>query len=187
MQRRHRKRRSNIKTRRREISPARIALSLNPLPPARRSTEQYRRTAGAWSTRKRRARNILFAVTLLRTSTQSSLKGASLELIVARPRPLAPIAKCSDRCSFGGRHRPALRASQLWAQQQKSCLYSITSSASNCREFGTSIPSDFAAFKLMTSSNLVGCSTGRSAGFLPMRIWPIRAPPCRYISSGLAP
>jgi hypothetical protein len=65
--------------------------------------------------------------------------------------------------------------------------YSITSSASICIETGTSIPSALAVFKLMTSSNFVGCSTGRSAGFLPIRIWPVRAPPCRYSHSELAP
>ena len=65
--------------------------------------------------------------------------------------------------------------------------YSITSSASICIETGTSIPSALAVFKLMTSSNFVGCRTGRSAGFLPIRIWPVRAPPCRYRSSEVAP
>jgi hypothetical protein len=46
--------------------------------------------------------------------------------------------------------------------------HSITSSASNCMEFGTSMPSAFAAFMLMTSSNLFDCMTGRSAGFSPL-------------------
>ena len=31
-------------------------------------------------------------------------------------------------------------------------------------------PISFAAFKLIINSNLVGCSTGRSAGFAPFRI-----------------
>jgi len=48
--------------------------------------------------------------------------------------------------------------------------YSITSSASICIEIGTSIPSALAVFMLMTSSNLVGCMTGRSASFAPRRI-----------------
>jgi len=46
----------------------------------------------------------------------------------------------------------------------------MTSSASICIEIGTSIPSALAVFMLMTSSNLVGCMTGRSAGFSPLRI-----------------
>src|SRR5713101_8837663 len=39
--------------------------------------------------------------------------------------------------------------------------HSITSSASNCIEFGTSMPSAFAVFMLMTSSNLLGRMTGK--------------------------
>src|SRR5215471_10384946 len=48
--------------------------------------------------------------------------------------------------------------------------YSITSSASNCRELGTSMPSALAVCRLMTNSNLVDCMTGRSAGLAPFRI-----------------
>jgi hypothetical protein len=47
--------------------------------------------------------------------------------------------------------------------------YSITSSARASSVGGTSRPSAFAVVKLMTSSNLVGCSTGMSAGFAPRR------------------
>ena len=36
---------------------------------------------------------------------------------------------------------------------------------------GTVSPSVFAAFRLTTSSNLVGCSTGKSAGFAPLRTY----------------
>jgi hypothetical protein len=48
--------------------------------------------------------------------------------------------------------------------------YSITSSASASSFAGMSRPSTFAVLRLMTSSNFVGCSTGRSAGFAPCRI-----------------
>src|SRR5262245_35446559 len=51
--------------------------------------------------------------------------------------------------------------------------HSITSSASNCNELGTSMPSALAVCRLMTNSNLVACKTGRSAGFAPLRIWPV--------------
>jgi hypothetical protein len=34
----------------------------------------------------------------------------------------------------------------------------------------TSMPICLAAFKLITSSNFIGCSIGKSAGFLPLRI-----------------
>ena len=49
--------------------------------------------------------------------------------------------------------------------------YSITSSARADKPGGTSMPSALAVVRLMTSSNLVGCSTGRSAGFAPFRIF----------------
>ena len=48
--------------------------------------------------------------------------------------------------------------------------YSITSSARTSNEGGTVRPSALAVFRLITSSNLVGCSTGRSAGLVPLRI-----------------
>ncbi len=51
-------------------------------------------------------------------------------------------------------------------------VHSITSSASNCIAFGTARPSALAVFRLITSSNLVGCTTGRSAGRAPLRIRP---------------
>jgi hypothetical protein len=59
-------------------------------------------------------------------------------------------------------------------------IYSISSSAMLSKPDEMVRPSALAAFMLIVSSNLVGCSTGRSAGFLPMRIWAVRVPPCRY-------
>src|SRR6516165_5190682 len=48
--------------------------------------------------------------------------------------------------------------------------HSITSSARASSVGGTSMPSAFAVTRLMTRSNLVGCSIGMSAGFVPRRI-----------------
>jgi hypothetical protein len=48
--------------------------------------------------------------------------------------------------------------------------YSITSSARANNVEGTVMPSDFAVFKLIARSNLVGCSTGMSLGLAPFRI-----------------
>src|SRR6516164_8995708 len=48
--------------------------------------------------------------------------------------------------------------------------HSITSSARASRLGGTSRPSAFAVFRLITSSNLVGACTGRSVGFSPLRM-----------------
>jgi hypothetical protein len=42
----------------------------------------------------------------------------------------------------------------------------------HCIVLGTARPSAAAVFKLTTSSNLVGCRTGRSAGLAPLRMRP---------------
>src|SRR5262245_57944159 len=48
--------------------------------------------------------------------------------------------------------------------------YSITSSARARSVAGTVMPSALAVFILMTSWKRVGCSTGKSAGWAPLRI-----------------
>src|SRR5262245_44769619 len=48
--------------------------------------------------------------------------------------------------------------------------HSITSSASASSVGGISRPSALAVLRLMASSNLTGCSTGRSTGLVPCRI-----------------
>src|SRR5947207_14177743 len=48
--------------------------------------------------------------------------------------------------------------------------HSITSSAWTSKEAGTVRPRTLAVFMLITNSNLVGCSTGRSEGLVPLRI-----------------
>src|SRR5215469_1076024 len=48
--------------------------------------------------------------------------------------------------------------------------YSITSSARAIKDFDTSSPSAFAVVTLISRSNFVGCSTGKSLGFAPRRI-----------------
>jgi hypothetical protein len=50
--------------------------------------------------------------------------------------------------------------------------HSITSSARASSVDGTSRPRALAVFMLMTNSNLVGCKTGRSAGFSSLRTRP---------------
>ena len=50
--------------------------------------------------------------------------------------------------------------------------YSITSSARASSVGGMSRPSALAVLRLITNSNLVDCTTGRSPGFSPLRIRP---------------
>src|SRR6516165_10805735 len=76
------------------------------------------------------------------------------------------------------RHRRLLRArserpSNRSAAEQRyelASLHSITSSARAMSVGGTSRPSALAVVRFMMRSNLVGCSTGISAGFVPRRI-----------------
>src|SRR5215831_7808730 len=57
-------------------------------------------------------------------------------------------------------------------RDELAALHSITSSASASRLGGISTPNAFAVARLMTRSNLVPRSTGRSPGFSPLRIRP---------------
>ena len=59
-----------------------------------------------------------------------------------------------------------------YAVQQRK-FYSITSSATSRTDVGSSRPSDPATLRLTMSSTLVGCWTGKSVGFAPLRIWPV--------------
>src|SRR5262249_13374496 len=76
------------------------------------------------------------------------------------------------------RHRRLLRArrerpcGRRAAEQrdERAPLHSITSSARAMSVGGISRPSAFAVLRLITSSNLIGAWTGRSAGFSPLRM-----------------
>jgi hypothetical protein len=67
------------------------------------------------------------------------------------------------------------RTMSRWAnsgceRSQQIASYSITSSTRRRNDSGIGTPSAFAVMRLMTRSNLVGCSTGISSGFAPRRI-----------------
>src|SRR6267378_954376 len=86
-------------------------------------------------------------------------------IAVYASRPLSPVATQhslpSGRYSLLGPdfHRQD-RTSFAWR------THSITSSARNRIDIGSSMPIALAVLRLTISSNLVGCSTGRSAGFV---------------------
>src|SRR5215471_1256136 len=65
--------------------------------------------------------------------------------------------------------------------------HSITSSARASTFDGTVIPSALAVVRLITSSNLVGCSTGMSPGFVPRRILSTKSAVRRNRAGKLAP
>src|SRR5262249_37395554 len=61
-------------------------------------------------------------------------------------------------------------------RHELAAFHSITSSARASSVGGTSRPSAFAVVRLITRSNLVGCSTGMSAGFAPRKILSTNSP-----------
>src|SRR5215470_2001212 len=103
---------------------------------------------------------------------------------------VSDLAKAAEATKIGARRLDRLMAGKLSPRNfgllqqylpipipdlsrcSKTALYSITSSASNCTELGTSRPSALAVCALITNSNLVDCRTGRSAGVAPLRIRP---------------
>src|SRR5262249_39541181 len=76
------------------------------------------------------------------------------------------------------RERPGGRAAEQ-RYELAALHHSITSVARASRVGGTSMPSARAVCRLITNSNLVGCSTGRSAGRAPFRILSMKNAP-RY-------
>ena len=90
-------------------------------------------------------------------------------IAVYASQPLSPVATQhslpSGRYSLLGPDFHRLdRTSFAWR------THSITSSARASSVGGTRCRAPWRSCRLMTSSNLVGCSTGRSAGFAPLRI-----------------
>lgn len=65
--------------------------------------------------------------------------------------------------------------------------YSITSSARNKVAVGSVIPIAFAVFRLIANSKRSGCSTGRSAGFAPRKIFATNEAPRRITQAKSTP
>src|SRR5262245_8341678 len=83
------------------------------------------------------------------------------------------------------RERPRGRAAEQ--RDEIAAFHSITSSARASTDEGTSSPSALAVVRLMKRSNLVGCSTGSSAGFAPRRILSTKLAARRHMSRQLGP
>src|SRR5262249_20100535 len=66
-------------------------------------------------------------------------------------------------------------------------FHSITSSARSSNDSGIVTPRALAVVRLTTRSNLVGCSTGMSAGFAPRRILSTKSAARRHWVTQLAP
>src|SRR5262249_41812221 len=95
-------------------------------------------------------------------------------LALRRGRSRAKIPDCGQlaRLLRPCRERPRRRRAAE-ERDEGAPFHSITSSARPSNVIGKARPSDLAVFMLMTSSTLVDCCTGRSAGFSPLRMRPV--------------
>src|SRR5262249_10629337 len=100
-------------------------------------------------------------------------------------------AEIADRAHLRGLPRPhCQRPSHRRTTEQRderAPLHSITSSARASSNGGISRPSALAVLRLMNSSNLVGCSTGRSTGLVPRRILSAYSAARRYMVEKFTP
>jgi hypothetical protein len=77
---------------------------------------------------------------------------------------------CSDCYQIAALRQTSKRAIKRLMHRSKKPCHSITSSAMASNLSGTVRPSALAVLRLITSSNLVGCCTGRSAGLSPLKM-----------------
>ena len=105
--------------------------------------------------------------------TKAAVHGPQAEAV---PVPREPDGRQLRRLLRARRERPPAAAPPSSVMNSRRS-HSITSSARASSVGGTSRPSAFAVLRLMTSSNLVDCTTGRSAGFSPLRIGRCRRRP----------
>jgi hypothetical protein len=89
--------------------------------------------------------------------------GATFERMLIETPELC--SRCARRC-----REASLCANRRQSASQQTTAYSTTSSAVASSEGGTVRPSARAVGMLMTKSNLVDCTTGRSAGLAPLRM-----------------
>src|SRR5262245_1803286 len=84
------------------------------------------------------------------------------------------------------RERPRSRAAEQHHELAPP-YHSITSSARSRNDSGMVRPNTLAVVRFRARSNLVGCSTGRSAGLVPRRILSTNSAARRYRSVKLGP
>src|SRR5215472_379000 len=76
------------------------------------------------------------------------------------------------QCLLLGAERGRCRHRTGQQEHEFATFHSITSSARTRIDGGTVMPSALAVLRLTTSSNVVGCCTGRSAGLAPLSMFP---------------
>jgi hypothetical protein len=97
---------------------------------------------------------------------------------IRRPTPVIFDREEASRRSTHGRNAPKATTGRLNVARRDGPeadfrpAYSITSSAAASSDGGTVRSSNLAVWVLMTSSNLLDCITGKSAGLSPLRMRP---------------
>src|SRR5262249_2470295 len=71
------------------------------------------------------------------------------------------------------RERPCRGRRAAEQRYELAASHSITSSARTSRLSGTVRPRALAVWRLMTNTNLLACTTGKSAGLAPLRMRPV--------------
>ena len=104
-----------------------------------------------------------------------------------RSKPHGPSVRLARKRPSAVKYDPPLRANRVLTRRSKKHRYSITSSARASSVGGTSRPSTLAVVRLITSSNLVGNSIGRSPALAPFRILSTKAAVRRQLSYSSTP
>jgi hypothetical protein len=128
----------------------------------------FRRAPGRPATETGRANkyNMLHTLRCTEDPKRSDVMGHELPRRLPRRAAEAPLITDAKVVSRRGGDGPLSDLSN----RSKIARYSITSSAVVSSDGGTISPRAFAARTLTASSNLIGASTGRSAGLAPLRI-----------------
>src|SRR5262245_12785788 len=90
-----------------------------------------------------------------------------------RPTPPRIVSERRNHCSREPSTTFATKSAKSGHSHCSKISYSITSSAATSSLSGTVSRSIVAVWALMTSSNLVDCTTGKSAGLAPLRMRPV--------------
>src|SRR5215469_14314924 len=140
-----------------------------------------------------RRRNGLMALSVIGAPVLREVQGPSISRQDARfcyftGRHQLPPERFSPMLHTG--HCPELDGAsggKRTAAHSRGGCYSMTSVARARIEGGPERPSSLAVLRLTTSSNVVGCWTGRSTGLAPLRILSTYRAPRRAIPLRLAP
>ena len=111
-----------------------------------------------------------FRIFRAETGSNLTLSKQSRAQICSRDGFVSSVASNRIYDPVSVRRRNCIRLDVRFVPHADILIYSITSSARASSVSGTVRPSALAVLRFMASSNVVGCSTGRSPGFTPFRI-----------------